>query len=133
MFKAALQLLTDLAHDLFEAVRWVFSPDAWRIILVVVASIGIVAALGYVAVTNHAYTREVFARCPGSRNLVFVAEFFTFTFFSLFSLAAVGEMMNWVDAKRRGDGPGSLNAFFAYAAIAVICGGTALGLLIRCA
>lgn len=130
--KSLLQFILDVAHDLVEAVRWFFSPDAWRIILIVLANIGMLVALGYVAIHNYDYSREVFARCPTSKNLVFISEFFAFTFFGLFSLAAVGEMVNWVDAKRRGEQPGRLTVFFLYGTLAVACGTTALILLIRC-
>ncbi|MBW7900273.1 MAG: hypothetical protein H3C26_02265 [Rhodocyclaceae bacterium] len=132
MLRATLQLIRDIGHDLGEAVRWFFSPDAWRIILIVLVNIGMLAALGYVAIDNYGYSREVFARCPTSKNLVFISEFFAFTFFALFSLAAVGEMVNWVDAKRRGEKPGRLTVFFAYGTLAAVCGTTALALLIRC-
>lgn len=130
--KSLLQFILDVGHDLVEAIRWFFSPDAWRIILIVLANIGMLVALGYVAIHNYDYSREVFARCPTSKNLVFISEFFAFTFFALFSLAAVGEMVNWVDTKRRGEQPGRLTVFFIYGTFATVCGTTALMLIIRC-
>ncbi len=132
MLRATLQFFRDVGHDVVEAARWFFSPDAWRIILIVLANIGMLAALGYVAIHNYDYSREVFARCPASKNLVFMSEFFAFTFFALFSLAAVGEMVNWVDAKRRGETPGRLTAFLVYGTLAAACGTLALLLIIRC-
>ncbi len=133
MLKSLFQFIGDVVHDLIEAVRWFFSPDAWRIILIVLANIGMLAALAYVAIHNYDYSREVFARCPTNKNLVFISEFFAFTFFALFSLATVGEMVNWVDTKRRGEEPGSLTAFLIYGTLAAGCGTTALILIIRCA
>lgn len=133
MFRATFQFLSDVGHDLVETVRWFFSPDAWRIIVIVLAAIGMLTALGYVAIDNYDYSREVFARCPANKNLIFIAEFFSFTFFALFSLAAVGEMVNWVDAKRRGEAPGRLTVFFTYGVLAIACGTTALMLLVGCA
>lgn len=133
MIRATFQLLRDVGHDLVETVRWIFSPDAWRILIIVLASIGMLVALGYVAIHNYDYSREVFARCPTNKNLIFIAEFFSFAFFALFSLTAVGEMVNWVDAKRRGEAPGRLTVFFTYSALAIACGTTALALIVRCA
>ncbi|MBI2306172.1 MAG: hypothetical protein HYU78_02605 [Rhodocyclales bacterium] len=133
MLRATLQFIRDVGHDLVEVVRWFYSPYAWRIIVIVLANIAMLAALGYVAIHNYDYSREVFAHCPTNKNLVFISEFFAFTFFALFSLAAVGEMVNWVDAKRRGEQPGRLTVFFLYGTLAAACGTTALLLIIRCA
>lgn len=132
MLRATLQFFRDIGHDVAEAIRWFFSPDAWRIIAIVLINIGMLAGLGYVAIHNYDYSREVFARCPGNKNLVFISEFFAFTFFALFSLAAVGEMVNWVDAKRRGEKSRPLTAFFVYGTLAAACGMTAMMLIIRC-
>jgi hypothetical protein len=132
MFKATLQFFRDFGNDLVEAIRWFFSPDAWRIVLVVVANLGILAALGYVAINNYDYSREAFSRCSGNKNLIFIGEFFAFTFFALFSLAAVGEVLNWVDAKRRRERPEKITAMLIYVTLATGCGTLALTLLVRC-
>ncbi|MBK8523736.1 MAG: hypothetical protein IPL58_06200 [Betaproteobacteria bacterium] len=132
MLKATLQFFRDFGNDLVEAIRWFFSPDAWRIVLIVVANLGILAALGYVAIHNYDYSREAFSRCPGNKNLVFIGEFFAFTFFALFSLAAVGEVLNWVDAKRRSERPEKITALLIYVTLTTGCGALALTLLIRC-
>lgn len=132
MFNAIARFFHDIGHDLAEAIRWFFSPDAWRIVAIVALSIGILVAVGYVGIESTSYSREAFSRCPTSKNLVFMAEFFSFTFFALFSLAAIGEMINWVDAKRKGEGSGRLTAFFIHGSLAAVCGITALTVLIRC-
>jgi len=64
--------------------------------------------------------------------MIFIGEFFSFTFFALFSLATIGEVLNWVDAKRRREPPGTLTAFLIYGTLSSVCGTTALLLLIRC-
>jgi hypothetical protein len=132
MFKATLQFFRDFGNDLVSAARWFFSPDAWRIVLVVVANLGILGALGYIAIHNYDYSREAFSRCPGNKNLVFISEFFAFTFFALFSLAAVGEVVNWVDAKRRRERPEKMTPLLIYVSLATACGTLALTLLISC-
>jgi len=132
MLKAIFEFFQDIGHDLAEAIRWFFSPHAWRIILVVFANLCLLALLGYVAIENYGYSTEVFARCPSGKNLVFIGEFFSFAFFALFSLAAVGEVLNWVDAKRRGEPTGTLSAMFAYGTLGAACGTLALVLLVRC-
>ena len=132
MLRSILQFFRDIGHDMAVAVQWVFSPDSWRIILIVIANLAMLVALGYAAVVNYDYSREVFARCPSTRNIVFISEFFTFTFFCLFSLAGVGEMLNWVDAKRRGDPRRSLGSFLVYGTLAAACGTAALLLIIGC-
>jgi hypothetical protein len=132
MLKSVALFFRDVANDLVEAARWFFSPHAWRVVAIVVVNLGMLATLGYVAIHNYDYSREVFARCSGNKNLVFITEFFAFTFFALFSLAAVGEVLNWVDNKRKGLPPTKLTALMLYGTLATACGVLALSLILRC-
>lgn len=132
LLKALFLFFRDVGNDLMEAVRWFFSPHAWRLVIVVVINLGMLASLAYVAIHNYDYSREVFARCPGNKNLVFISEFFAFTFFALFSLAAVGEVLNWVDQKRSGERPENLSTMLLYSTLATACGATALTLILTC-
>ena len=122
----------DVGNDLVEAIRWFFSPHAWRVVIIVLVNLGMLASIAYVAIHNYDYSREVFARCPGNKNLVFISEFFAFTFFALFSLAAVGEVLNWVDEKRQGQKPGKITGMLIYSTLATACGTLALTLILRC-
>lgn len=132
MLKSVLTFFRDVGNDLVETARWVFSPHAWRVLAIVLLNLGMLASLGYVAIHNYDYSREVFARCPGNKNLVFISEFFAFTFFALFSLAAVGEVLNWVDEKRKGLKTGKLTSMLIYSTLATGCGTLALSLILSC-
>lgn len=132
MLKSVLTFFRDIGNDLVETARWFFSPHAWRVVAIVLVNLGILASLGYVAIHNYDYSREVFARCPGNKNLVFISEFFAFTFFALFSLAAVGEVLNWVDEKRKGQHAGKLTPMLIYSTLATGCGALALSLILTC-
>jgi len=132
MLKATFEFLRDIAHDIVDAFKWFFSPHAWRLALIVLFNLAFLATLMYVAIDKFGYSRETFARCPGSKNLVFVSEFFAFTFFALFSVATVGEVVNWVDEKRKGFKPPPMTAMLIYSAFSGTCGVTALILILRC-
>lgn len=128
-----LKFFGDIWSDIVDAVRWFFSPHAWRIASVVVLNLGILVALGYFAIQKYDYGREAFSRCPGSKNLIFISEFFAFTFFALFALATVGEILNWVDDKRSGRPTPKLTAMLSYGTLTGLCGAVALVLVVRCA
>lgn len=127
-----LKFLGEIWADVVDAVRWFFSPNAWRIVLVVLLNLGILVALAYFAIHNYDYSRTAFSRCPGNKNLLFIAEFFAFTFFALFALATVGEILNWVDEKRSSRRAPKLTALLAYGTLTGLCGVIALTLVIRC-
>lgn len=132
MIRATFQFLCDIGRDVVDAFLWFFSPHAWRLALIVLLNLGFLAALMYVAIDKFGYSSETFARCPGNKNLVFISEFFSFTFFALFAVATVGEVVNWVDEKRKGFKPGSMTAMFIYSALSMGCGAVALLLLLQC-
>lgn len=132
MFKATFQFFRDIWRDVVDAFRWFFSPHAWRVALIVIFNLGFLATLMYVAIDKFGYSSETFARCPGSKNLVFISEFFSFTFFALFAVATVGEVVNWVDEKRNGLQPGSMMPMVIYSALSLACGTTALLLIVSC-
>lgn len=132
MLKATFEFFRDVGHDIVDAFRWFFSPHAWRLALIVFFNLGFLALLMYVAIDTFGYSRETFARCPGNKNLIFVSEFFAFTFFALFSVATVGEVVNWVDEKRKGMKPPPMTAMMIYSALSLGCGTTALLLILRC-
>lgn len=118
--------------DLCEAIRWLYSPHAWRIVGVVVVNLGLVVALGYLSIAGYGVDRDPFSRCPGNRNLLFVLEFFSFCFFALFALITLGETFNWVDEKKKGLKPG-INALLGYASVTAVFGIIALILIAKCA
>jgi hypothetical protein len=132
MLKATFEFFRDVGHDVVDAFRWFFSPHAWRLALIVLFNLGFLALLMYAAIDTFGYSRETFARCPGNKNLIFVSEFFAFTFFALFSVATVGEVVNWVDEKRKGLKPPPMTAMMIYSALSLSCGTTALLLILRC-
>lgn len=132
MLKATFEFLRDIGHDIVDAFKWFFSPHAWRLALIVLFNLGFLATLMYVAIDRFGYSRETFARCPGNKNLIFVSEFFAFTFFALFAVATVGEVVNWVDEKRQGMKPPPMTAMFTYSALSLSCGTVALLLIVRC-
>ena len=133
MFRASYELLRDIGHDLAEAVRWVFSPHAWRIILVVLLNFGILATLAYLAIAKYDYGKEAFARCYFvNKNLLFISEFFAFCFFCFFALATVGEILNWVDEKKHNRRTPSIGSLVTYGTLTAVCGGTALILIVMC-
>lgn len=132
MLKATFEFLRDIGHDIVDAFKWFFSPHAWRLALIVLFNLGFLATLMYVAIDRFGYSRETFARCPGNKNLIFVSEFFAFTFFALFAVATVGEVVNWVDEKRQGMKPPPMTAMLTYSALSLACGTVALLLILRC-
>ncbi len=132
MLKATFEFFRDIGHDIVDAFRWFFSPHAWRLALIVLFNMAFLATLMYVAVDRFGYARETFARCPGNKNLVFISEFFAFTFFALFAVATVGEVVNWVDEKRKGMTTPSMTAMLVYSALSTGCGSVALLLILRC-
>ncbi len=132
MLKATFEFFRDIAHDIVDAFKWFFSPHAWRLALIVVFYLGFLATLIYVALDKFGYSRETFARCPTSKNLVFIGEFFSFTFFSLFAVATVGELINWVDEKRKRRTPPPMTAMVVYSLLSTACGTVSLALLLRC-
>jgi hypothetical protein len=132
MLKATFELIRDMYRDVIDAFKWFFSPHAWRLALIVVFNLGFLAALMYVAIDTFGYSRETFSRCPGNKNLIFISEFFSFTFFGLFAVATVGEVINWVDEKRKGMKPPPMTAMLIYSALSLGCGTAALLLILRC-
>lgn len=133
MLKATAQFFRDIGHDMAEAVRWVFSPHAWRIVLVVLANLGILTALGYLAISKYDYEKQPFARCYFvNKNLLFIIEFFAFCFFALFAMATIGEILNWVDEKKRSRRTPSIRALLLYATLSACCGAVALFMILGC-
>lgn len=132
MLKSIYLFFRDIGTDFVDAIRWFFSPHAWRLALIILFNLGFLATLMYVAIDNYGYSREVFARCPGNKNLVFISEFFSFTFFALFAVVTVGEVINWIDDKRSGQKPGSMVPMFIYSGLSLACGTAALLLILRC-
>jgi hypothetical protein len=132
MLKSIFLFIRDIGNDFVDAIRWFFSPHAWRLALIILFNLGFLAALMYVAIDNYGYSREVFARCPGNKNLVFISEFFSFTFFALFAVITVGEVINWIEEKRSGQKPGNMTAMLVYSTLSAGCGTVALLLILRC-
>lgn len=132
MLKATFEFFRDIGHDIVDAFKWFFSPHAWRLALIVVFNLGFLATLMYVAIDRFGYSRETFARCPGNKNLVFISEFFAFTFFALFAVATVGEVVNWVDEKRKNVKAPGMTTMMIYSALSGGCGTVALVLILRC-
>lgn len=122
----------DLAAEIAAAVRWFFSPHAWRIVLVVLPNLLLLSALSYVAIAHYEYGREAFTRCPGNRNLLFMSQFFASIFFALFAVATIGETINWVDEKRSGRPTPSVRGIAIYSTLTAVCGATALFLIMQC-
>lgn len=133
MLKSTFQFFLDVGRDVVEAFRWFFSPHAWRIVLAVLVNMGVLGTLAYVAITKYDYGREAFSRCYFvNKNLLFISEFFAFSFFALFALATVGEILNWVDEKKNNRRAPSIGSLLGYATVAACCGGIALFLLVSC-
>ncbi|MFO1346938.1 MAG: hypothetical protein U1E85_11650 [Rhodocyclaceae bacterium] len=132
MLKSTFEFFHDIGRDIIDAFKWFFSPHAWRLALIVLFNLAFLATLMYVAIDKFGYSRETFARCPGNKNLVFISEFFAFTFFALFAVATVGEVVNWVDEKRKGMKPPSMTAMMIYSVLSLGCGTVALLLILRC-
>lgn len=132
MFRKTFEFFRDLGRDIVEAFRWFFSPHAWRVALIVFLNLGFLVTLMYVAIDRFTFTSDTFARCPGNRNLIFISEFFSFTFFALFAVATVGEVVNWVDDKRKGIKPQGMAPMAIYSMLSLACGTIALLLILRC-
>lgn len=127
-----ISFFRDIGREFGDAARWLFSPHSWRLALIIGINLAFMALLMYAAISHFAYSRDSFARCPGNRNLLFIAEFFSFTFFALFAAATVGEVINSVDTRRRGLPSGSMTTMLIYSALTAACGTTALLLIMRC-
>jgi len=132
MLKSTFDFFRDIGRDVIDAFKWFFSPHAWRLALIVFFNLAFLATLMYVAIDKFGYSRETFARCPGNKNLVFISEFFAFTFFALFAVATVGEVVNWVDEKRKGTKPPSMTARPLWLCSAALTVAVALLLILRC-
>ena len=132
MLKSTFEFFHDIGRDIIDAFKWFFSPHAWRLALIVLFNLAFLATLMYVGIDTFGSSCETFAGWSGSKVLVFISGAFAFTFFALFAVATVGEVVNWVDEKRKGMKPPSMTAMMIYSVLSLGCGTVALLLILRC-